>query len=136
MVDHSDDPKPIRRFEVISGAGGRRAWSEAQKAAMVIESLAPGAVVAAVARRHGVRAQQLHGWRRDAREGRIALPDDDPRVERLSFAPVLITAAPAYAEAARKPTIEIVGAGLTIRVWPGADADVAAALTRSLKDRT
>ena len=40
----------------------------------MVESFAPGAVVAEVARRHDMRAQQVHGWRRDAREGRLILP--------------------------------------------------------------
>jgi len=77
MIDHSDDPrpKPIRRIEVITaGIGRRRRWGEDEKARIVAESFAPGAVVAEVARRHDTRAQQVHGWRRDAREGRLALP--------------------------------------------------------------
>jgi transposase len=42
------------------------------------ESFAPGAIVAEVARRHGARAQQMHGWRRDAREGKPALAEVAP----------------------------------------------------------
>ncbi len=73
-LHHSDDPKPVRRIEVFTGASRRRRWGAEEKARIVAESFAPGAVVAEVARRHDARAQQVHGWRRDAREGRLVLP--------------------------------------------------------------
>ena len=57
----------LRRIEVITGAGGRRRWSEGEKALAVEESLAPDAVVSQVARRHGATPQQLFTWRREAR---------------------------------------------------------------------
>jgi transposase len=44
--------------------GGRRRWSEALKRRIVGESLAPGASVSIVARRHDVNANQLFKWRR------------------------------------------------------------------------
>jgi transposase len=56
-VDHRVDPKPYspRRIEVITGVDTRRRWSEETKARIVAESFAEGAVVAQVARRHGLR---------------------------------------------------------------------------------
>jgi hypothetical protein len=56
----------VRRFEVITGAGGRRAWSAENKARIVAESLAAGANVSAVARRYGLLPQQVEGldWSR------------------------------------------------------------------------
>ncbi|MBG0792347.1 transposase [Methylocystis sp. H62] len=50
---------------MITGAGGRRRWSEGEKALAVEESLAPDAVVSQVARRHGAMPQQLFTWRRE-----------------------------------------------------------------------
>ena len=68
------DPERVaRRIEVINGAGGRRRWSADDKARILEETLAPGAVVSEIARRHGLRPQQVFGWRREAR---IA-PDED-----------------------------------------------------------
>jgi transposase-like protein len=58
----------VRRFELISGTGRRRQWSQDDKARLVIESLKPGANVSELARRNGVSPQQLFGWRREARE--------------------------------------------------------------------
>ena len=55
------------RLEVIRDAGWRRSWSDDDKARVIVESLAPGVNVSAVARRHGIKPQQLFAWRREAR---------------------------------------------------------------------
>lgn len=52
---------------VLSGRERRRRWSSSEKARIVEESLAPGAMVAAVARRHDVHPNLLHHWRRQAK---------------------------------------------------------------------
>ena len=54
-VDHKVESKPARlqRIEVITGVERRRTWSQEEKLAVVVESLADGAVVSEVARRHG-----------------------------------------------------------------------------------
>ena len=44
----------------------RRNWSEAFKAQLIAETLAPGANVSAIARREGIAPSQLFGWRRRA----------------------------------------------------------------------
>ena len=68
-LDHRLEPEgEIRRFEVINGAMGRRRWSADDRARILEETLAPGAVVSAVARRHGLTPQQLFTWRREARK--------------------------------------------------------------------
>jgi transposase len=46
------------------GATKRREYSEALKRQMVAETLAPGASVSIVARRHDVNSNQLFRWRR------------------------------------------------------------------------
>jgi transposase len=55
--------EPMRRIELITGAERRRNRSRDEKVAIVAESMVPGAVIAHVARRHGVSPQQLYGWR-------------------------------------------------------------------------
>lgn len=73
MDDRSDGlrrPKSAPRVEIFTGSGRRR-WDDALKARIVAESLEPGAVVTDVARRHGCRPQQVHDWRRLARQGLI-----------------------------------------------------------------
>ena len=49
----------VRRLEVITGVGGRRALSRDDKARIVAESFAARANVSAVARRYGLRPQQV-----------------------------------------------------------------------------
>ena len=45
--------EPVRRFEVFTGNGRRREWSDDQKAQIIAESCEPGVTVCSVARRHG-----------------------------------------------------------------------------------
>ena len=49
--------------EVMLAREPRRRWSEAAKARIVDEALAPGAVVAEVARRHRVASSLIFTWR-------------------------------------------------------------------------
>ena len=68
-ADEAGEPStPARRMELITGTARRRDWSDDDKARIIVESLAPGANISAVARRHGIKPQQLFGWRREARE--------------------------------------------------------------------
>jgi hypothetical protein len=54
-VEHTFDIKPdtLARVEVITGTGRRRRWPREVKARIVMESQGDGAMVSAVARRHG-----------------------------------------------------------------------------------
>jgi transposase len=122
--DPTFEPKEVvgvRRLEVITGVGGRRAWSHEDKGRIVAESFAAGANVAAVARRYGLRAQQVYAWRRLARGGALALPAE----EALGFVPVV--AAPSQpipsVAAASTPAgiVEIEISGAVIRAAPGVD---------------
>jgi transposase len=53
----------FRRFEVITGVGRRRRWTDEEKVRIVAESLDPAATSSAVARRYGLHASQLFVWR-------------------------------------------------------------------------
>jgi transposase len=57
-----EPPRPVRRLEVIAGAGGRRRWSADEKARILEEAMAPGAVVSEAARRTGMSHQHLITW--------------------------------------------------------------------------
>src|SRR5881275_999766 len=67
ISEHKHMPEPVRRMELFTGAGRRRSWSAAEKAAIVAESYGAGETVCAVARRHGLTPQQLFTWRRLSR---------------------------------------------------------------------
>lgn len=62
----------MARLEIITGKERRHRWTQAEKARLVAEVLAPGAVVAQVARRHGVAESCLYAWRKQVQEGLAA----------------------------------------------------------------
>jgi transposase len=117
MADHTFDPKAadIRRIEVITGAGRRRRWTTEAKARILAESFAGGASVSDVARRHGIRPQQLFGWRHQARSGRLALAG----AGLPSFVPIVADGSGAGASssgATDSSAIEIEVRGMIVRV--------------------
>ncbi len=80
--------EPMRLIELITGAERRRKRSGDEKAAIVAESLVPGAVIADVARWHGLSPQQLYGWRSNLKAQSIkqSVPAFSPIVVEDSFA--------------------------------------------------
>jgi transposase len=116
MTDHTLDPNTgdIRRIEVITGTGRRRRWSGEIKAQIIAESFSGEASVSEVARRHGLRPQQLFGWRHQARNGELAVNGDDPP----AFVPMITDGAraPASRGAPADSAIEIELAGMIVRV--------------------
>lgn len=133
--DASSFERP-RRIEILTGAERWRRWSAETKAQIVAESLAPGAVVAEIARRQDIRASQIHLWRKQAREG-AALTSV---AEERTFAPAIV-APPAYSAPrprvprAAAPTIEIEAKGVTVRLREGADVQLVEAMLRVLRSR-
>ena len=84
--------KPVR-FEVSTGTGRRREWSDEARARIMAESYTRFESVSAVARRHGLRPSQQFTWRREARK---ALEAAGP-----VFVPAVIEPAPAAVVPAR-----------------------------------
>ena len=131
-LDLTLDPKPtrVRRIEVITGGGARRQWSDEEKARAIEASLAPGAVVSQVARRHGLSPQQLFTWRREAR----LKADSETR-----FVPAVLDEAgkaPAMAEPtpwASEPVIEVTINGAHVRIWSTAEPALTTAVLRALR---
>ena len=134
-VDRTVDTKPdtIERFEVITGSGRRRSWPFDAKARIVMESLEEGAVISEVARRHGVRPQQLFAWRKQVGD----------HVPAIGFAPVVVDAATAAlpspapqsngAPATTLSEIEITLGSAVVRVRGAVDARTLAAVLKVLK---
>jgi|SRR5262245_1209508 transposase len=128
-------PEPVRRLEVFTGAGRRRAWSAGQKARIIAESYADGETVSAVARRYGLTPQQLFGWRRTAQRRAGHEADESGSV----FAPVIVDAGAPCSDVAIAPAcpgglvIEIVISAATVRVPAGIDAGTLQAVLRAVK---
>jgi transposase len=119
------DGHSFRRVEVLTGAPRRRRWSAAEKAAIVAESFAPGAVASTVALRHGLHRNQLYMWRREVRSGAlancgIAMPD---------FVPLV----PENRAASRTAAIEIEIGGAVLRADASIDLLFLGKIVRLLK---
>jgi transposase len=148
MSFHRFDHKVDRRFrteasrgarvEVITGVERRRDWTDEEKLAIVAESCQDGVVISAVARRHGLRPQQLFTWRNGFRKREAArLQQGAP-----AFAPVMIAhdrsgGAPAETPVAAAMSagglIEIVLGGATVRLHGGVDAKTLTTVLRAVK---
>ena len=116
------------------GAGGRRRWSDDEKARAVEESFAPGAVVSQVARRHGVRPQQLFTWRREAQQkaDEISAPFVPAIVQDGVAANGMLASAPKV-ETLAGPVMEIEIGDAHVWVWRDADIGLATAIVRALQ---
>ncbi|AZO19438.1 MAG: IS66 family insertion sequence hypothetical protein [Mesorhizobium sp.] len=133
-----DPERQLRRFEVINGAGGRRHWSVDDKARIIAETLEPNAVISEVARRYGLRPQQVFAWRREARKPATSVQQDSP-----AFVPAVLAAAEPVASRSPKQRkrqatrgagmIELEIDGISMRVGRGADTKTVAAVIRALK---
>jgi transposase len=140
-LDCELEPKAAagRRIEVITGGGGRRRWSEDEKARAIEASLAPDAVVSEIARRHGISPQQLFTWRREARRRSEASAEAPP------FVPAVVETAngeraSSLAAFSEPPTshshsIELDIDGTSVWIWRDADAAMVTSIIGALKGR-
>ena len=138
LDDMVDPPRAVRRLEVITGAVGRRRWSNAEKARIVQEAVAPSAVVSQIARRHGMAPQHLFTWIRQARRTLSRTEQPAPL-----FVPALVEAAPALtlprasrprqARRQDRAAIELEIASVVVRVGPEASEAAITAVIRALK---
>jgi transposase len=137
-LDVALDPKvtSARRVEVISGGGGRRRWSDDEKARAIEASLARGAVVSEIARAHGMTPQQLFGWRREARrraEKANDVPPFVPAIVETSGAALSPERTTAEIASARPHSIELDLDGASVWIWPCAEAAMVRAIIGALK---
>jgi len=123
-----------RRLEILTDGGGRRRWSPELKAKIVAESYADDALpVAEIARRYGARGSQVHGWRKKAREGQLALPAGAV-IATTHFAPVVIAEAKTPRRTASEGgAIEIEASRITVRIHGAAHVALVEAIVRVLR---
>lgn len=119
------DGHSFRRVEVLTGTPRRRRWSDADKAAIVAESLAPGARASEIALRHGLHRNQLYEWRRQFR----SVAAVDAGLVASDFVPVMAENHDGSGVAA----IEIEIGGATLRVGAGIELGFLGKVLRLLK---
>src|SRR3954451_2800265 len=136
MFDGNDNAKrDDGRVAVPGGSVRRRHWSAAEKAAVIRETLVPGARVSDVARRWQVDPQQVYRWRhsqgvthrRPMRRSHAAAP---------VFVPIITDAMPAgeaTTAALATPVIEVRLADAVVRVVSGLDDAQLTAVLRAVR---
>lgn len=142
-VDRKGDD--FQRLEVFTGVGRRRKWPDDFKARVVLESLEPGVVISEVARRHGLRPQQVFTWRNQMRSTRGKAKASIPaaQADPAQFAAV-VTEPAASEPASLKPrsdqhsspdsdVIEIVLQHAVVRVRGSVETKTLTTVLRSLK---
>ena len=112
-------------MEVLTGTPRRRRWTDAEKAAIVAESLAPGARTSEIALRHGLHRNQLYEWRRQFR----SVAGADVGLIASDFVPVVAENHVGSGAAA----IEIEIGSATLRVGAGVELGFLGKVLRLLK---
>ncbi len=108
----------------------RRRYGADLKARILTECAVPGASVAKVAMAHGINANIVHGWRKLAREGRVAASSAAPAFIPVAVEPKVIEPQP------REPhhvEIELRRGSVSMKLaWPASAAAELAVWTREL----
>jgi len=121
-IEQSNEPRMSGRGDggAVIRVERRRNWSDEEKLAILKETTAPGAVVSAVARRHGIGTGQLYTWRKQLLRGAMA-----------GFVPVELTSSSPSAKAGEPGRIEVRGrCGLTVLI----DSEVDRAALKQVLD--
>jgi transposase len=104
----------------------RRRYGAELKAQILAECNVPGASVAKVAMAHGINANIVHGWRKQAREAGAATVSE-------RFVPVAIAQVAPPAADERRIEVELRRGGVTVKLsWPMSAAMELSAWMREL----
>jgi transposase len=114
------------RVEVLDGVERRRRWSHDDKMRIIEETLALGAVVTEIARRHGIPTSLVFTWRRRARLATVA--SAGPRVVPVQVAAataqsVRSIGAPAAMPARERRSLIELGDGKRVSVDKNVDTE-------------
>ena len=129
-VDQSSASVPV---SAVRATAGRVMRTTEEKRRIVRETLVPGKSVAAVARRHGVNANLLFGWRRQHEQGVLA---EHTRSRKAKLLPVKVSAPVAAGVSAAAARIEIdLPSGVKLRLNGEVAAQQLVAVLSALGER-
>jgi transposase len=127
----------MQRVEIITGRERRRRWSAEEKARLVAEAFAPGAILSHVARSHEVAESCLYAWRKQLSGRRIGDGQEVPGTPLLI--PVsLACSGPAEVGAGRATAdwaVVTLPDGTRLEVGAGYPAHTLRALVAALRSR-
>ena len=138
-MDTSQQVAVIPRDKAASVVPQRQLRSIAEKRRIVEETLVPGASVARVARAHGVNANQVFGWRRLYRGGRLgeqkpAMKLLPVRVSESKSVPVVVEPVESLAEVTQpRGTIHVKFRQAQVRIEGSADPALVRVLLECLR---
>lgn len=122
-------------FLTDDGSDRRRCprWPRDVKARIVAETLVDGATVNGVATRYGLRPNHLSEWRRQAREGKLVLPN----LDEVVFAPLVVTEPEVSRQISSEApsaleTIDLIKGDVTVRLSATTSAQRIAELVAAL----
>lgn len=142
MFDGKDNTRfGSRRGDDVTDRVVRRRWSAADKARVVADSLAPGMGALEAARRWQVGRRQVYAWRREAQAGLLPMLTElsGARRSEPAFVPIVAEPSPPAAVSSAEPAtttasvIEVEIAGAVVRVSPGMNGGLLAAVLRAVR---
>ena len=117
-------------------ASTRRAWSAAEKRAIVAETELPGATVSEVARRHHLHSSLLFRWRRHGLAGRDDAAAPVKAAAQPTFVPLALAGPVDPPSSASEGVIEIdLAGGHRLRARGRVDAAVLGSVVAALVER-
>jgi len=108
---------------LLTGPERRRRWSFQDRAQILAEAFAPGAVVCEVARRFDVSTGLIYTWRRQ-----VLAQGTDP-----AFVPAKLVGFPNNGDAAEPAMCVDFPNGVKVKIGAAAPSELAAAVMRALK---
>ncbi len=108
---------------LLTGPERRRRWSLEDRAQILAEAFAPGAVVSEVARRFEISTGLIYTWRRQT-----LVQEAGP-----AFVPAKLVEVPHNGDATEPAMCVDFPSGVKVRIGPAAPSELAAAIMRALK---
>ena len=117
---------------IVTSQPKRRFRSKQERRAIVEETMKPGASTSQIARAHGINANQVFGWRKLYKEGRLEVPASANALVPVTVADTVARLRPAAHRETRSGIIDIDLGHAHVRIEGAADPDCVRAAVEGL----